>query len=153
MRSHPDPWCRLAFPDTEYTIGRLSPMADAPTGHKGAGDRRIGQMDRERIVGDAPKTARDHSPSIRSRIMVKPFLYLIEAVAETSIAHGDPNPQPEIGIRQSTLQSVEHRSKLVLLLLGDASRAAPPLAEDSRSRAPAPQPLRTVRDADKGQSR
>ena len=36
MRSHPDPWCRLVSPDTEYAIGRLSPMADAPTGHKGA---------------------------------------------------------------------------------------------------------------------
>ena len=97
--------------------------------------------------------ARGQRPSIGSRVLIQQFLHPIEAVAETSIAHGDPNPQPEIGIRQSTLQSVEHRSKLVLLLLGDASRAAPPLAEDSRSRAPAPQPLRTVRDADKGQSR
>jgi hypothetical protein len=78
-------------------------------------------MDRERIVSAAPNTARGHRPSVRAGILVEPLVHLVEAVAETSIGHGDPNPQPEIGIRQSTPQSVEHRSKLVLLLLGDAS--------------------------------
>ena len=53
--------------------------ADAPPGDEGARDRRVGQLDRDRIVGDAPNTARGHHPTIRPRILVEPFLHLIEA--------------------------------------------------------------------------
>jgi hypothetical protein len=67
-------------------------MTNAPAGHKGAGDRRIGQMGRDRIVQDAASAAWGHSPSILTSVLTKPFLDLVEALAESSIPYRNPDP-------------------------------------------------------------
>jgi hypothetical protein len=75
-------------------------MAKTPAGHEDARDRRVGQIDRDRIVLDTAHAARGPRPGIRSGILVEPLMYLVEASTETSIRHGDPDPhrKPALGI-------------------------------------------------------
>jgi hypothetical protein len=56
---------RVILPNSEDAIWRFGAMADAPPGHKGACDSRVGQMHRDPIVQDTASAA--YSPSDSGR--------------------------------------------------------------------------------------
>ena len=60
----PDPRRRLILAHLEHAAGRLGLGRHAPPGHKGAGERRIREMNRDRVVQHPAHSRRRHRPAI-----------------------------------------------------------------------------------------
>ncbi len=53
MEDRSDTWRRLVIADPIHSIEDLDPLGRAPAGHEGARDRRIEEIDSQRVVDDA----------------------------------------------------------------------------------------------------
>jgi len=59
-------------------------MPGAPSRHKRARDRRVGEVDGNYVIDDGTDAARGHCPAIGASILVEPRLHLIEPLAEAA---------------------------------------------------------------------
>jgi len=68
----------------KHAAGHLDLGPDAPPGNEGARERRIREIDRDRVVQDPPYSRGRQRPAIRAAILVEPGGDLSMAPAETS---------------------------------------------------------------------
>src|SRR5438034_4032430 len=69
-RGAPGRW--RVVPDLEGAVDGFDPVAPAPAHDKGAGERRIAKIDRDRIVEHATQPGRGHRPAPGAAIVVEP---------------------------------------------------------------------------------
>jgi hypothetical protein len=79
-------------------VGTLDLVAGAPPGDKGAGQRRVIEIDRDRVVQDAVQTICRHRPAIRTAVRIEPCTYLIDARSEAMRWYANPDAHWEAAI-------------------------------------------------------
>jgi hypothetical protein len=80
------------------TPSALDPVPGAPPGNKGAGQRGVVEVDRDRVVQHTVQTGWRHRPAVGAAIRVQPCPYLIDALSEAMRWHADPDAHREAAI-------------------------------------------------------
>src|SRR5688500_9865647 len=88
----------------ESALDGVGAMAAAPARHKGAGEGRVTEMHRNRVVEDAAQARRSDGPAVGAAILVEPGLDPVEPGAEPARRHRDPDPY-----RKSALGLADHQ--------------------------------------------
>jgi hypothetical protein len=80
-------WGRGVLAYLEDAVGALDLVAGAPPGDKGAGQRGVVEVERDRVVQDAVQTICRHRPTVCTAIRIEPCAYLIDALPEACSAN------------------------------------------------------------------
>src|SRR6266568_9041599 len=93
-------WRRRIVPDLEGAVDRRDLAAPAPARDKGAGERRVAKMDRDRVIEHTAQPGGGHRPALGAAIIVEPRLQRVEPAAEPLRRHpdADPHRKPPLGL-------------------------------------------------------
>src|SRR5262249_11712669 len=91
-----DPRHRLILAHPERALGGLDLEADAPASNKRAGECRIGEIDRNRIIQHAAHPRGRHGPAGSTAVFIKPSDHSSILLAETFGWNGDADADREV---------------------------------------------------------
>ena len=83
MQARSDPGLRFVIPDAVHPVHNLDFLGRAPAGNEGIRERRLGEIDGQRIIHDAARAGWSRGPTIGTTIRVEPCEYLIETTAQS----------------------------------------------------------------------
>src|ERR1700730_4609882 len=82
----------------EGAVSTFGLVPSAPPRDKGAGQRGVVEIDRDRVVQDAVPTGRRHCPAVGAAIRIEPCAYLIDALSEAMRWYANPDAHREAAI-------------------------------------------------------
>src|SRR5713101_8316799 len=91
---------RRIVPDLEGAVDGRHPAAPAPARDKGAGERRVAKMDRDRVVEHAAQPGWGDRPALGAAIVVEPRLHVVKPAAKPLRRNpdADPHRKPSLGL-------------------------------------------------------